>query len=256
MPFASAVGAEIWYECHGEGPAVVFAHGRGGNAASWWQQVPRFARDYRVIVFDHRGFGRSHCEAGAFARSRFPGDLVAVLDAEGIARAAVVCQSMGGWTGLGVAVQHPDRVSCLVLSNTPAGIDLPEVEAALAHTRERFEAQGVGRAAVAEGFPVRAPEKAYLYAHIGGLNVNLPANLLAGAEGIAPERLAALDLPVLFITSDHDDLFPPELIRGLAARVPGAEIVQLPEAGHSPYFETPEAFNDAVAGFLARHAGR
>lgn len=65
MAFVDARGARIYYECHGEGPALVFAHGRGGNAASWCQQVPRFVRDYRVLVFDHRGFGRSRCEPGA-----------------------------------------------------------------------------------------------------------------------------------------------------------------------------------------------
>lgn len=254
MAFVDARGARIYYECHGEGPALVFAHGRGGNAASWWQQVPRFARDYRVIVFDHRGFGRSRCEPGAFERSRFPADLLAILDAEGIERAAIVCQSMGGWTGLGTAVHHPERVSCLVLSNTPAGIDLPEVAAALAHSGRRFAEHGIGRAAVAADFAQRRPEAAYLYAHITGLNVNLPESLLAGAGGISEAQLAALGVPTLFISSDHDDLFAPELIRALSRRVPGAGFVQLTTAGHSPYFETPDAFNDAVAGFLARHA--
>ncbi len=254
MPFASSERAEIYYECHGAGPAVVFAHGRGGNAASWWQQVPRFAREYRVVVFDHRGFGRSRCAPGAFARSRFADDLLAVLDAESIGRAAIVCQSMGGWTGLATAVRHPERVSCLVLSNTPAGIDLPQVAAALERSRKRFAEHGVGRAAVAADFPARHPEMAYLYAHIGGLNVNLPADLMAGGGSIGVDSLASLDLPTLFITSDGDELFPPQLIRELAARVPGAEVVQLPGAGHSPYFETPEAFNETVARFLARHA--
>ena len=59
-------GAKIYYEVHGDGHAITFAHGRGGNAASWWQQVPRFAESYKTIVFDHRIFGRSQCALEEF----------------------------------------------------------------------------------------------------------------------------------------------------------------------------------------------
>ena len=61
MSYAENGNAKIYYETYGDGPALVFAHGAGGNASSWWQQVPHFAERYRVITFDHRGFGRSTC---------------------------------------------------------------------------------------------------------------------------------------------------------------------------------------------------
>lgn len=258
MPTVTSDKAEIYYEVHGEGAPVVFAHGRGGNAASWWQQVPHFAKDYRVIVFDHRSFGRSVCAHEEFDRTKFDIDLLAVLDAEGIERTAIVCQSMGGWTGLRTTVHHPARVSCLVLSNTPGGIDTPEVAACLENSQRMFAEQGVGRAAVAPDFPDRNPEGAYLYAQIGGLNVNLPADLRGRSTGpedkIEPAQLSDVDTPTLFITSENDLLFPPEMIRGLSALIPGAECVELPMAGHSPYFETPDAFNETVGAFLAKHA--
>ena len=66
MPSIATPDASIHYEVYGEGPPLVFAHGAGGNRISWWQQVPHFARRYRVIVLDHRGFGRSRCEPGDF----------------------------------------------------------------------------------------------------------------------------------------------------------------------------------------------
>ncbi|MEC8776437.1 MAG: alpha/beta fold hydrolase, partial [Pseudomonadota bacterium] len=75
MPTVETNGARIYYEVHGEGPVVVLAHGRGGNAASWWQQVPHFAQNYTVVVFDHRIFGRSACPPEAFDRSLFDSDL-------------------------------------------------------------------------------------------------------------------------------------------------------------------------------------
>ena len=96
MPLVQRPHAAIHYEVYGDGSPVVFAHGAGGNTLVWWQQVPHFARRYRVLIFDHRGFGRSQCETGFEQARHFAGDLAAVLDDAGIARAALVCQSMGG----------------------------------------------------------------------------------------------------------------------------------------------------------------
>jgi alpha-beta hydrolase superfamily lysophospholipase len=61
MPFVSSSGARLYYEAHGAGPAIVFGHGLSAHTLFFYQQVPYFARSYRVIVFDHRGFGRSAC---------------------------------------------------------------------------------------------------------------------------------------------------------------------------------------------------
>lgn len=254
MPTVNTNGAEIYYEVHGDGPAVAFAHGRGGNAASWWQQVPRFSTDYKVIVFDHRIFGRSKCAPEDFDRSLFDSDFLAILEAEGIEKSAIVCQSMGGWTGLRTATYHPERVSCLILSNTPGGMQIPSVQTALENSRKRFAEQGVGRAAVAPDFPVRNPDGAYLYRQIGSLNINLPEDLRgSNPGGVEPSDMTDYAIPTLMITSEHDALFTPDLIREVSGYIPGSEVVELPTAGHSPYFETPEAFNNTIAEFLAQH---
>jgi len=255
MPTVSTNGADIYYEVHGEGPVVAFAHGRGGNAASWWQQVPKFAASYKVVVFDHRIFGRSTCAPEDFDRSLFDSDFLAILEAEGIEKCAIVCQSMGGWTGLKTAVFHPERVSCLVLSNTPGGMQIPAVEDALVKSRQRFAEQGVGRAAVAPDFPDRNPNGAYLYRQIGSLNINLPEDLSGKSPGgVLPSDMDGYSVPTLMITSEHDALFTPDLVREVSTYIPGSKVIELPKAGHSPYFETPEAFNETIATFLTKHA--
>ena len=106
MPFATSHHCQIYYEAHGDGPAVVLAHGRGGNAASWFQQVPAFPKaGYRVITFDHRCFGRSYCPPEHFDRAYFASDLAAVLDAAGVEKAAVVCQwSLATGIAIGLAL--------------------------------------------------------------------------------------------------------------------------------------------------------
>lgn len=255
MATVETEGASLYYESHGAGPVVVFAHGRGGNAASWWQQVPAFAKTCRVIVFDHRGFGRSRCDAEDFSCDHFAGDILAILDAEGIDKAALVCQSMGGWGGMKAAVTHPERVSALVLSNTPGGLDTPLVNAAIEHLSSG--AIPPGSAQLGASFKAANPEAAYLCAQISGLNSNFPKSFLSitRARFVTAEELRGYAVPTLMITAPEDLLFPPPVMEEASQIIPGARLVELPGCGHSPYFETPGAFNDAVMAFLGETFG-
>ena len=256
MATVGTEGATLYYEVHGDGPAVVFAHGRGGNAASWWQQVPAFAETYRVVVFDHRGFGRSRCEAEHFSCDPFADDILAILDAEGIEKAALVCQSMGGWGGLKLAAIHPKRVSALVLSNTPGGVDTPAVTAAIEHLASG--AIPPGSAQLGASFKAANPEAAYLCAQISGLNANFPKDFqrLTRAHFVTEEELAAFAVPTLVITAPEDLLFPPPVMAEAARAIPGASLIELPNCGHSPYFEKPDAFNEMVLKFLGEILAR
>jgi pimeloyl-ACP methyl ester carboxylesterase len=146
-------------------------------------------------------------------------------------------------------VFHPERVSCLILSNTPVGMQIPAVQDALVKSRQRFAEQGV-----APNFPERNPDGAYLYRQIGSLNINLPEDLSGKSPGgVLPSDMDGYAIPTLMITSKHDVLFTPELIREISTHIPGSEVIELPIAGHPPYFETPEAFNETISTFLAKH---
>jgi 3-oxoadipate enol-lactonase len=243
-------GASLYYEVHGAGPAVVFAHGRGGNCASWWQQVPLFAQRYKVIVFDHRGFGRSRCDEKHFEAAYFPRDIAAILDAEGIERAALVCQSMGGWGGLKLAVTQPARVAALVLANTPGGLATPKATAAIEHIA--FGAIPPGTGQIGKSFVATHPEGAYLARQISGLNSNFPRsfNRLTSARAVTLDDLKSYAVPTLVLTSPEDILFPPEAMAEVAAAIPGARLETIPGVGHSTYFEAPEIFNRVVWSFL------
>ena len=80
MPTVETEKATIYYEAHGDGPPVVFAHGGGGNTLEWFQQMPAFTKRYRCILFDHRGWGRSRCDVDDIDPRYFPGDVFAVMD--------------------------------------------------------------------------------------------------------------------------------------------------------------------------------
>ncbi|MEX2208248.1 MAG: alpha/beta fold hydrolase [Myxococcota bacterium] len=257
MPFVQRPYTTLYYETHGEGPPLVFAHGAGGNTLIWWQQVPFFARAHRVLTFDHRGFGRSVCAQGHFHAREFAPDLFAILDHAGIERAALVCQSMGGWTGLRAALSRPERVSCLVLSGTPGGVFTPAVVEAFQRIGRLAAGEGVRAApALAPDFPAREPALTHLYDQIAGLNPGLAAAALAtlGEARVEPAELDGYAVPTLMIAGEHDQLFPPAALKDAAARIPGCRVVDFAGAGHSPYFESAARFNPIVADFVAEHS--
>ena len=123
MPFAPINGIELYYESHGSGPAVVFAHGAGGNHLSWWQQIPIFSQRFRCITFDHRAFGRTVDGDGDAKKGRrgFHDDLRALLDLLEIDELRIVAQSMGGRTAVGFSLLNPGRCRALVLAGTTGG---------------------------------------------------------------------------------------------------------------------------------------
>ena len=250
-------GDEIYFETVGapDAPVVVLGHGAGGNHAIWFQQVPVFARDYRVVTWDQRGFGLSTNRNDLANPRTATADLLAILDSLGVEHAHVVGQSLGGWAALGLALGHPDRVRSLVLADTIGGIAIPEWwKAAVQIQREG----PFNHPALADRFCRDHPERAHLYLKIGGLKRDANPDQLAVLRGLrevthGDEALAACRIPTMFIVGTEDEIFPPATIADAAARVPGARVEQIADAGHSPYFEQPEAWNALVRGFWSNN---
>ena len=113
----------LYYEVTGQGPALLFAHGLGGNHLSWWQQVGHFAPTHTCVAFAHRGFAPSEPVAGGIDPADYAGDLAALIDHLKLDDVRLVGQSMGGWTMLEYALGHLTRVKALVLSSTSGTID-------------------------------------------------------------------------------------------------------------------------------------
>src|SRR3954466_2971196 len=120
--YLDRTGCRLYYEVHGGGPLLVFAHGLGGNHLSWWQQVPHFRDRYTCVTFSHRGFAPSSAPPGGPDPADYAGDLAALVDHLGAPDVRIVAQSMGGWTALEFALAHPDRVRALVLASAAGAI--------------------------------------------------------------------------------------------------------------------------------------
>lgn len=257
--FVESGGEQIYYETVGEGEAVVFAHGLGGNHVIWYQQVPEFAKRYKVVTWDQRGFGRSTNVQDKATPAIAGQDLKAILDHLNIDRAHVVGQSMGGWAVLGFALNNPDRVHSVIMADTIGGIYNEEISKYFdAYIRKAMSSPPPHKQpitqhpALGEAIGESDPAQAFLYRQVQSLTAAPPANmaLLLRQTAYPIEDIRLFSRPVLFVVGEHDPIFPPPMIRAAANEMHHADVVQLPSAGHSPYFETPDAWNEAVLNFL------
>jgi 3-oxoadipate enol-lactonase len=256
MPFAAVNGIQLYYESHGAGPALVFAHGAGGNHLSWWQQVPAFSKQYRCITFDHRAFGQSLDVTGG-GRAQFAADVLELLDQLSIERFIFVAQSMGGRTAAGLIRRAPQRLRGVIFAGSTAGSVNDEIR----ELQRQYTAglppdrRTLLQRALWPRYVETNPRMAFLYRQINQLNPKRPADFLAlqpGYRGTFSPFLAESGVPILFLVGEHDAITPPHIVQRAAALVPHALYRMIPEAGHSAYFERPEAFNDAVHDFI-RH---
>jgi len=254
VPKAPINGIEIYYESHGDesDPAIIFAHGRGGNHMSWWQQVAAFSAEYRCITFDHRGWGASIAEHGSPLRENFIDDLTALLDHLKINKVFLVAQSMGGFSCLGFALAHPERTLGLVLGDTTGGVATEGTLAALNNTSPPPD--GPARS-LSASFVKENPALTFLYQQIGGLNPPRGEDgVISGfrrEDGPQLEAFTGWTIPTLLIVGKEDAIFPPEVIAEVQKVIPGSRMEVVPGAAHSAHFEEASVFNKLVSELFA-----
>jgi len=260
MPHVSIGDAEIYYEEEGRGPTLMLVPGLGGQGAFWGPQVRDFARDFRVIVHDHRGAGRSTHSRIQYSVDQMAADTVALMDRLGVDRAHYVGHSTGGAIGQTIAQDHPGRLQSLVLSATWAGQD--------AYFRRCFETrkelllhrgfESYWRASVvmlrppqwiSENDALLQEEMKRLAAAPPPVEV-LASRIDAIVRFDRRARLGEIRCPTLVVVAGDDALTPPFYSRELAAKIPGAKLAVLSTGGHFAPTLVPEEYNAAVGGFL------
>ena len=252
-------GGELHGVADGDGPPIVLLHAAVLDSRVWEPFVPLLTRaGYRTIRYDARGFGRSVTEDVEFRRAD---DLLAVFDAFGVERAALVGNSQGGQVALDLAVTHPERVAALVqLASGIGGLEVPMSPRDEA-VEERYAA--VDRAGDAEALtdfelalwgagveqPVErlSPElRAFLRPMFAEANEGRPRGRQVPIDPPAAERLDQLTMPVLFVHGGLDFPYVELFGRHLEANAPDARLVVLPGVAHLVAVEAPEE----VAGLI------
>jgi pimeloyl-ACP methyl ester carboxylesterase len=280
MQTVAVPGGRVAYDSAGRGPAVVFSHASLTDRRMWRYQFDALATGYRVVAFDRLGYGQSSPAPPAV---RHGAGVLEVLDALGIERAVLVGSSMGGGYSLDAALLAPDRVRALALIcpgvpgyEWPAEMRaevLPLLHAAV--PADRLAAYAAHAADAVRDDDVRALATMQLrYMAVGArgsesmFSAEAWALLQDMARGVfargwgepettetAPEppvlgRLRDVRVPTLVMNGGHDVRFIQDLVRQVANGIPGAQLLELPEAGHLPPVECPEAVTSALATFL------
>lgn len=245
----------ISYQDHGQGPAVVLLHPFPLDADAFVPQLAAFP-DHRLLIPDLRGFGGSDAAAEMVTMDDHARDVVALLDALGVERAAIGGVSMGGYVAMALLRVAPERASALLLMDTRSGADSDEARAG----RERLAA-----AVLAEGLDplVRSLLPRLLSpgsAHLADVEAHIrrtatPEGVAAALRGMAarPDSgadLAAFSGPALVLVGERDEITPLADADRMCAQLRAPTRLVIPDAAHLANIEQPAAVNAAIGSFL------
>ena len=235
-------GARIAYATYGSGRPVILLHGGLGHGGNWGYQVGALVEaGYRVILIDSRGHGRSTRDARPFTYELMASDVLAVMDALHLAKAALVGWSDGAVIALVLATQVPARVAGVFFfacNVDPSGTkEIAWPNALLSRCFGRHTRDYAALSAT--------PDRFKEFAAAVELMMQTQHHLTA-------HDLAQIRVPVAIVQGEHDEFIKPEHAAYLARTIPGAESIDLPGVSHFAPLQRPAQFNAAVLAFLGK----
>jgi 3-oxoadipate enol-lactonase len=252
-------GLELAYDEAGSGTPLLLVHGWPLDRSMWRGQLGGLATHARVLAPDLRGFGGSSVRA-PFSIDQYADDLAAFLDALGLAQAVVCGLSMGGYIAFSILRRHRERVRALILADTRATADTDEGRENRRKAIGLIEQEGM-QALAARQLPSmvgrstleRRPELAESVRHM--MASLSPEGVIGAARAMAdrPDStplLSSIEVPTLVVGGAEDGITPPDVLRAMAAEIPGSRVEILEQAGHLSPLERPAAFNHVVSEFV------
>jgi len=249
MPTIDRDGVKIYYEVHGAGPPLLLTHGYSSTSGMWQGQIAALSKHHKLVLWDMRGHGQSDYpdDPAAYSEALTVADMAALLDAVGAGAAIVGGLSLGGYMSLAFYRAHPERVRALLIIDTGPGFkkdDAREVWNKRAHdTGDRFDREGlqVLKSGSRERSTVTHRDASGLARAARGMLTQRDARVI--------ESLPDIKVPSLIVVGADD---APFLAASdyMAAKIPGAQKVVIPAAGHAVNIDQPQAFIDVVLTFL------
>ncbi|PWB68346.1 MAG: alpha/beta hydrolase [Holophagae bacterium] len=254
-------GYSLAVEDGGQGTPVLLLHGFPISSAAF-SPIRAFIEEVgRLVTVDLRGFGASDAPPGPYDMDSLADDVVRIADHLGLERFVLGGHSMGGYVAFRVAANHRHRLSGLILIDTRAAADTAEgVERRRAAVAT---IAGGGRDAFLGAFlpllvsPATQDRQPEVMELLRAIAAGIPNHVLTGClEGMMtrPDSrglLAGLDLPALVVHGADDAVMPLDEARALALALPRGQLVEVPDAGHTPTLEQPQLVGEAIARLLA-----
>ncbi len=252
MPHVEVNGARLWVEEEGEGRAVVFVHGGLGDNRLFEPQARALADAFRCIRYDLRFWGRSEAPGEEFSSID---DLVGLLDALGVERAALIGLSLGGGLALDVALAHPARVWALVsvasgVSGLPVNPYTEEQDAAFDVALERGDVDTAMDIDFAIWAPLGVEEGFRELWRATPENSRLPEGAKPRPRPDAHERLGEIAVPTLVVVAKYDPAELRALGTRVAREVAGAQLVEV-DSDHYLTLREPELVSRLLRDFLS-----
>ena len=248
MPHLKRGSANIYYESHGSGPALLLTHGFTATSRMWQNQIDALSQNHQLIIWDIRGHGESALplDPSLYSADLTVDDMRALLDQVGAEKAILGGHSLGGYMSLRFFMRYPERVRALLLFNTGPGFKQDEARdkwnANVNRLAAKLEERGLdalGRGADALGNNHKSIESLALAGR--GITTQQTADVI--------ESLPTIDVPSLVLVGENDKAFL-NAASYMSERIQGANSVTLKDAGHAANIDQPAAFNEATLAFL------
>lgn len=259
-------GVPMYYEDDGTGPAVILIHGWTMNGSFWAQNVPALAGSHRVVNVDLRGHGQSGKTDAGHTIAQYAADVHHLIRHLGLRDVTMVGWSMGTAVTLSFIEQFGTGLlkSTALVDQSPRFLSAPDWDFPLfgAYTPADIAAlvQGlhharpvVAKPFIADCFASEPPSEVTdaVYAETTKTSTGAAADVWFNmAYADFRSVLPSVDVPTLLAYGKRSKIFPGDLDQWMATQLPDAHVVPFEQSGHAPFSEEPDAFNEALLGFL------
>jgi pimeloyl-ACP methyl ester carboxylesterase len=242
--YAQVNGIRIWYAAFGRGEPVLLLHGGLANSNYWGNQVPAFARSYRVIVMDSRGHGRSTRDERPYGYDLMASDVLGLMDFLKLSKTAVVGWSDGAILGLDIAIHYPERLTKLfafAANSDPSGVaDIaksPVFNAYIARAEKEYQALST------------TPDQYKSF-------FDQISKMWETQPNFTADELRVITVPTWIVDADHDEAMKRENTEFMASAIPNAGLLLQPQVSHFSFLQDPRQFTSDVLHFLEHVKGR
>ena len=255
---ANGIGLATRVDGAYDAPWLILSNSLGSNMSMWNPQIEVLKQYYRVLRYDTRGHGESDVPNGPYDFEQFTGDVVSLMDAFEISNADFLGLSLGGMTGLGLAIEHPDRINRLIVAD--ARSDAPEEYQKIWDTRISTVEDGGLEAIVDAIIEMWVSNESRDSNHALSSEIRTmilatdPSGYIATCQGLKKLNylplLSKIQCPVLYLGGSDDAAANPEVMEHMSKQTPSSAHVTIEGARHLANLDKPELFNEIILTFL------